>query len=220
MSAREAILGRIHKRKGEGSPERADAVKNRLKTKPIGIIPASGQIDQKKRAKLFCTEAESNHATIKRVKNRNDVPSAVVSYLRSNNLPSSIRMGTDSRFARMGWKKKSQLEVLKGPSQGDDLACLSYAASAVAESGSLVLTSGEANPTTLNFLPEHHLVVIDVKDIEGDLETALGKIRKTSGELLPRNINVVTGPSKSGDIEQTIIYGAHGPMALHIILVG
>jgi L-lactate dehydrogenase complex protein LldG len=46
-------------------------------------------------------------------------------------------------------------------------------------------------------------------------------LRKAKGKgEMPRALNLITGPSRSGDIEQTIILGAHGPRALHIVVVG
>ena len=98
---------------------------------------------------------------------------------------------------------------------------LAHAFAAVAESGTLVLTSGAANPTTVNFLPETEIVAIAANDIAGDYETvwALLRARYGRGEL-PRTVNWITGPSRSGDIEQTILLGAHGPRRLHIVIVG
>jgi L-lactate dehydrogenase complex protein LldG len=82
------------------------------------------------------------------------------------------------------------------------------------------MTSGKDNPSTINFLPEHHIVVVDAADIDGDMESVLAKVRKKYGRgKMPRTLNFITGPSRSGDIEQKIILGAHGPRALHIIVV-
>ena len=92
---------------------------------------------------------------------------------------------------------------------------------AVAESGTLVLTSGVDNPTTLNFLPETAIVVVDAADIAGDYETVWDRLRAETGEApLPRTVNWVNGPSRSADIEQTLLLGAHGPRSLHVIVVG
>jgi L-lactate dehydrogenase complex protein LldG len=83
------------------------------------------------------------------------------------------------------------------------------------------MVSGMDNPTTINFLPEHHIVVVDAADIDGDLEAALAKVRTRYGKgKMPRTLNLISGPSRSGDVEQKIILGAHGPRALHIIVVG
>jgi L-lactate dehydrogenase complex protein LldG len=63
--------------------------------------------------------------------------------------------------------------------------------------------------------------VIDASDIVGDLETALTMVRRKFGRgEMPRTLNMITGPSRSGDIEQKLLLGAHGPRALHLIVVG
>lgn len=222
MSARDAILERIRRANGaSGGSGRAEAVRERLEKAPIGVIPARGQLDQAGRKALFKKEAETVSASIVEVKTRDDVPKAVAAYLRSKNLPSSIRMGDDQRLQKMPWKAQRALEVARGASDGNDLAAVSHATAGIAETGTLVLTSGKANPTSLNFLPEHHIVVLDAKDIGGDMETALAKIRKKSGKgEMPRTVNFITGPSRSGDVEQKIVQGAHGPRAVHIVIVG
>ena len=91
----------------------------------------------------------------------------------------------------------------------------------VAETGTLVMASGPDNPTTLNFLPDTHIVVVDAKDIAGDYETVWARVREKFGiDALPRAINMITGPSRSADIAQILILGAHGPRRLHVLVVG
>jgi L-lactate dehydrogenase complex protein LldG len=129
-------------------------------------------------------------------------------------------MGADPRLAALPWQAEKSLQILHGPSAGNDEVGLSHAFGGVAETGTLVLASGPDNPTTLNFLPEHHIVVLDAADVAGDLETVLGRLRDAFGSgNLPRTVNLISGPSRSGDIDMKIILGAHGPRALHIIVV-
>jgi L-lactate dehydrogenase complex protein LldG len=81
-----------------------------------------------------------------------------------------------------------------------------------------MLTSGADTPSTLNFLPDTHVVVLKAGDVVGPYEDALDRVR-AKGNGMPRTINFVTGPSRTGDIEQQIQLGAHGPRRLHILLV-
>jgi L-lactate dehydrogenase complex protein LldG len=119
------------------------------------------------------------------------------------------------------WGSAPALEVLRGPSDGHDLAAVSHAFTAVAETGTVVLTSGPDNPTTLNFLPDTHIVVVAAQDIAGDYETVWQRVREKFGvDALPRAINMITGPSRSADIGQILILGAHGPRRLHVLVVG
>jgi len=149
------------------------------------------------------------------------VPILVAAYLRWHNLPLQIRTGHDSILAQLPWEKERTLERFVGPSDGNDAASLSRATAGVAETGTLVLLSGEENPTTLKFLPDTHIVLMQADDIVGDYETVWRMLRETYGPgKLPRTVNFITGPSRSADIEQTLILGAHGPRALHILVVG
>ena len=165
--------------------------------------------------------AEKYAATVTRLKSAKDAPAAVSDYLRSRNLAPSIRMGGDRRLAAMPWAKEKTLSIKTGASDGTDETGVSHAFGAIAETGTLMLTSGTDNPTTLNFLPENHIVIVNAADIKGDLEALMSELRKTYGKgEMPRTVNLVTGPSRSGDIEQKIILGAHGPRALHVIVAG
>jgi L-lactate dehydrogenase complex protein LldG len=129
-------------------------------------------------------------------------------------------MGEDKRLADLPWDRTPSLERLSGPSDGRDMAGLSHAFGGVAESGTLMMTSGPDNPTTVNFLPDHHIVVIDGGDIAGDYETVWSRLREAYGKgIMPRTVNMITGPSRSADIEQTLLLGAHGPRSLHVIVV-
>jgi L-lactate dehydrogenase complex protein LldG len=223
MSARESILRKVRASLGQEATQgaRAEAVADRLKRAPKGIIPVRGQLPQEERIALFCTTLTKLSATHERLKGYDGIPSAVATYLRAHNLPAGIRMGDDRRLSGAGWSKHRYLDVKVGPSDGKDEVGLSHARSAVAETGTLVLGSGSNNPTTLNFLPEHHIVVVDASDIDGDLEASIAKLRKRYGKgEMPRTVNLITGPSRSGDIEQKILLGAHGPRALHVIVVG
>jgi L-lactate dehydrogenase complex protein LldG len=222
MKGRAAIFANIRRslRVSDTDGLRGEAVAARLEKHPHGVIPARGQKPPAERLELFKQMVEAAKATIAVLESRNDVPAAVAAYLRSKNLPQSIRCGEDERLALIPWAQERTLEVTKGPSSGADLASVSQSFAAVAESGTLVLLSGAANPTTLNFLPDHHLVVVDERDIAGDYESVWDKVRERYGsKLMPRVVNWITGPSRSGDIEQTHLLGAHGPRSLHVLVV-
>ena len=106
-------------------------------------------------------------------------------------------------------------------SDGTDLTCASFAKAGIAETGTLALISGVDNPTTLNFLPENHIVVVKASNIVPSYETAFAMLQQNFVDgVPPRTINFITGPSRSADIEQTLLLGAHGPLRLHIVLIG
>lgn len=222
MSARDSILAKIRKVNAAGVNEdgRKQAVADRLSGSPRGIVPARGQLPDSERRALFEAMAQKFAATTSAVASYSDIPGAVSTYLREHNLPASIRVGDDERLAGAGWDKERTLEVRHGASDGGDMAAVSHALAGIAETGTVALSSGSDNPTTLNFLPEHHIVVLKASDIEGDLESIWDRLRGKFGKgEMPRALNLVTGPSRSGDIEQKILLGAHGPRALHLIIV-
>ena len=222
MSAREAILANIRRSlgvTGREAPRRFE-VETRLASAPPGIEPLRGQGDVAARAATFRAEAERAQATVAEVASLADVPAEAARYLRDANAPATLRMGADRRLADMPWGDTA-IDVSRGASDGHDLNAISFAFAGVAETGTLALASGADNPTTLNFLPDNQIVVVSRDEIEAHFEGVFGKLRRTYGKgEAPRTLNFITGPSRSADIEQTLLLGAHGPRRLHIVIAG
>src|SRR5579862_2823669 len=190
MSARDAILGRIRRSLGvtKGDPGRRAIVIARLENAPKGVIPARGQLPPPGQRALFRKMAEKVSATVAEIVSGDDIPKAIAEYLRGQNLPATVRIGDDPLLTRLPWEK-TPLEVTRGPSDGHDPISVSHAFAGVAESGTLVLASGIENPTTLNFLPETHIIVLAAKDLVGDYEAAWVKLRSHYGKsVLPRTV--------------------------------
>lgn len=220
-SAREDILGTIRRSLGVSGRElpRAQIVADRLGRAPKGVIPERGQVSGSDLVELFSHQAEAALATVAVVDGAAEVPGAVADFLRRHNLPASVRMGDDPRLAELPWAETA-LDISEGRSLGNDLNAVSHAFAGIGETGTLVMTSGHENPSTLNFLPDNHIVVLRAADLAGDMETALARVREHFGKgTMPRTVNFITGPSRSADIEQTLLIGAHGPRRLHIVLV-
>lgn len=221
---RDAILARIRNSltADAGDQARRNVVASRIADHKPNLVPARSQISHARQLDLFQEQAEAVQASVVRVAAPRDVPAAVADYLRSQNLPQTVRHGADKLLAKLPWKSKAPtVEVHKGRADPADEVSLSHAAAGVAETGTLVLTSGPDNPTTLNFLPENHIIVVEARDITGSYEEAWQALRQRYGERnLPRTVNMITGPSRTADIEQRIELGAHGPRRLHIVIVG
>jgi L-lactate dehydrogenase complex protein LldG len=221
-SARDDIFANIRRSlgvTGSEAPRRAN-VATRLQSAPAGVIPARGQLDPAARVAMFKQQAERAQASVTDVARPEDVPGEVARFLRDHNLPATVRMGADTRLTTMPWAQTT-LEVATGRSEGADPNAVSHAFGGVAESGTLAMLSGADNPTTLNFLPDNHIVVVSAADIAGDYEAVWQRLRERVGKgTMPRTVNMITGPSRSADIEQTLLLGAHGPRTLHIIIVG
>lgn len=222
MSARDEIFANIRRSLGVTGSEaaRRTAVDDRLDRAPKGLIPKRAQLPRAEMIELFVKMADAASATVTRLDDASKVPAEIARYLRDHNLPATLRMGDDARLTSMPWGE-TQIETSRGRSFGQDLNAVSCAFAAVAETGTLVMTAGADNPTTLNFLPDNHVVVLHADDVVGDPETALGRVRAKFGKgAMPRVVNFITGPSRSADIEQTLLLGAHGPRRLHIVLLG
>lgn len=223
MTSRETLFASIRKSLGVTGkePARRAAVESRIANHPRGVIPARGQLPPKERVALFIDMVHTAAGTVDRLPSASDVPAAVAAFLRGVNLPMAIRRGNDPRLAAMPWSEQGTLEVTTGASDGGQLASVSHAFGAVAETGTLMMASGPDNPTTLNYLPDTHIVVVDANDVASDMETVWQRVRETYGvDKLPRVFNMITGPSRSADIAQILILGAHGPRRLHVLVVG
>lgn len=220
-SARDDILRSIRRSLGVsgGEAPRRAAVAERLDKAPAGVIPGLAQGDAAHRLALFKAKLEAAAASVAAVAHASDVPAEIARYLREHNLPATLRRGADRRLANMPWGR-TPLEVSEGASQGDDLNAVSMALAGIAETGTLALVSGADNPTTLNFLPDNHIVVVEAGEIVADMESCWERLRARFGKGdMPRVVNLVTGPSRSADIEQTLLLGAHGPRRLHVVVI-
>ena len=218
MSGRDSILGTI--RSGLGRGELGDAEKgaleDRITARGRGVRPSRVDLDMDGLADLFVDYAKGVDMSVDRVASMEDVPDRVADYLARENLPANLRAAPDPSLDGIPWEKRPTLTITRGKTDGADEVGLTGAFAGVAETGTLIMRSGPEHPTTLNFLPDSHLVVIRKSQIVGSYEDAWDKIR--DGEM-PRTVNFIAGPSRTGDIEQTIFMGAHGPRRMHIMLV-
>jgi L-lactate dehydrogenase complex protein LldG len=226
-NGREQILGSIRKslKRGPVTEPRAAELRAKLDAHARNIIPqrAAG-LDPAAQVDLFIRMAEGVQASVVRVKSAAEVPGVVADYLAEKNLPSKLVMTPDPRLDGIPWAKRPLLEIRRGRAEDGDLTGVTACVAAVAETGTLMLTSGPESPTRNNFLPDHHLVVMRRDQVVATYEDGFDRLRAPSKEdggewVPPRTINFITGPSRTGDIEQKIELGAHGPRRLHIILI-
>lgn len=221
MTGREAILGRIRSKvsKGDEAARRA-AVDVRLAGHAANLVPARGQGDEDHRIGVFTAMMEAVGGTVEVLDDINDVPQSVAEYLRQGNLPAHVRRGSDPLLARLPWHRGGTVEVAEGRAEETDRASITRAFAGIAESGTIIQTSGPDNPTTLNFLPEAHIVVLETANLFASYEEAWSKLRQQFGEAtMPRTVNMISGPSRTADIEQTIVRPAHGPKNMHVLIV-
>jgi L-lactate dehydrogenase complex protein LldG len=135
----------------------------------------------------------------------------------------SLRIAAWPSFAHINFDIKDAdlpaLEVEFRAPVGEDLVGLGGAFAGIAETGTLMLLSSEQTPASTHLLPETHIALLHVNRVVAHYEDAFALMRAEHGEP-PRAMNLVSGPSRTADIEQTLVMGAHGPYRVHIILIG
>lgn len=221
--ARERVLGRIRAALGASKTDaaRRTAVQTRLDLHLRGTIPLRATVSGEACITLFTEMLSEQGADVVRVSSPEDIVGAVADYLESRELVLSVRMSEEPVFAALPWSLAPALARSFGVAEPSDTASLARALVGAAETGTLFLVSGLGNPTTLNFLPETHMVLISASDIVGSYEEAWERLRGLYGQgTLPRTVNLISGPSRTADIEQTIVRGAHGPRRLFVIIFG
>lgn len=222
-AARAAIFGNIRSGldvTGRESDRQA-AVAQRLKTHAVNLVPARARQSPETLLAIFREYLVGQSADVVDVADAGALPAAIAAYLRSKNVPLTVRMGDDPLWAALPWDTEPALQRMSGKAIGSDTAGLSRAIAGIAETGTLVFTSGADNPTTLNYVPENHLVVVRASDIVGAYEDMWARLRSTHGEgLMPRAVNFISGPSRTADIEQQLVMGAHGPRRLAVMILG
>ena len=220
MSGRDDILGGIRKalKRGPLDAGAVDSLRTRLENPERNLIPARATgLDDAGRIALFVAMAEEVQTTVTRVASLADVPGAVASYLASENLPAELVMAPDPALDAIPWGERPLLQLRRGKAAPGDQVSVTPAFAAIAETGTLMLISGAETPSTLNFLPDTHVVVLEAGQVVPTYEEGWTRLR-ARGDT-PRTVNFITGPSRTGDIEQRIQLGAHGPRRLHVVLV-
>lgn len=219
--ARTQILDGIRRslRRGELGGDARAAVEQRLAAPPRGPAVARAQLPQPEKVALFCQWAEANNATVARVAPA-EVPAEVTAYLARNNLPATAAMAPSPQLEGYDWASQKMLSLRRGRAEASDHVAITGAFAGIAETGTLVMTSGPDHPVSLNLLPDTHVVVLREGDIVSGYEEVWQRLRARYGKnAMPRTVNTITGPSRTGDIEQTIELGAHGPRRMHILVV-
>lgn len=215
MGSRERILARIRKAQGRGGtrPSQAEleALETYVRAHPRGTLPPV----ETELVATFRARAEAMQSTTEEVTANSEAPPAVARYLQSGNLPPTGCVWP--QLAGLDWKGAG-LALEPREANGSDAVGVTGAFAAIAETGTLVFASGPDTPSTVSLLPETHVAVLEARRIVPHMEDAWALLRAEFGQL-PRAINFVSGPSRTADIDQTIVMGAHGPYRVHIVVI-
>ena len=213
-SARAAIFARIRKaqqRAPTAQQSELDQVQDYLAHHESGPRPDLGH-DLVQR---FREQALRTSQTLDEVATLADVPAAAARYLDSLGVAKNA----------VAWKtldglpwQTAEIGVAFRPPVNEDLVGITGCFCAVAETGTLMLLSGPDTFASAALLPETHIAIVPKARIVAGIEDAFALAKAERSEL-PRATNFISGPSRTGDIEQTIVLGAHGPYRVHVILV-
>ena len=168
----------------------------------------------------FIERARDMSSTVESIATVSEVPRAIARYLDTlaPDIAGQPRAGVCwPEFEMLDWSTAG-LSIASRPTLGDDRLGITGCFCAIAETGTIVITSGAATPTATALLPDTHVAIVRAERIVSGMEEAFALIRAEQGAT-PRALNLISGPSRTGDIEQTIVLGAHGPFRVHLLVI-
>jgi L-lactate dehydrogenase complex protein LldG len=201
MSAREDILSAIRAGRSGDVPKPA----------PYHVAPPGDDLTAH-----FADRARAAAAQVGILAGAQEIPAAIADVLRARNLPAIVHLPPDPALDDLAWNNAPGLTPVHN-APGPDDAAVSFASFAIAETGTLVYAASAARPASWHFRPGLEIALVTTDSIKADLEQVLARMKQRGA--LPSTINLVTGPSRTGDIEQTLELGAHGPKELVIFIV-
>lgn len=213
-TARDRVLARVRAALGRSAPlepDRTGAMTGYVAQHASGPRPQP----YADRVARFRERAVAMSCSVEEVETLAGVPDAIARYLRAGALPLSAVIWPE--LAAMDWRAAG-IAAEARRAQGSDPVGISGAYCGLAETGTLVLLSGAEAPASVSLVPETHVAILACARIVDSMEDAWALVRAEHGEL-PRATNFVSGPSRTADIEQTLVLGAHGPARVHVVLV-
>jgi L-lactate dehydrogenase complex protein LldG len=220
--SRERVLASIRRslnRNGPVTASVATGLEQRMRSPRANLKPSYGEAPVER----FVAKVEAVSGMVTRVAKLSEVSKVVEAHVKKWELSFDLVVAPDPQLESIVWSNRFQVE--RRAALATDQTSVTAAFAGVGETGTLVLLSGAHSPTTLNFLPEDHLflpedhlIVLRRSRIVTHLEDVWTLLREEQPEV-PRTVNLITGPSRTGDVEQIIQEGAHGPRRLHVILL-
>ena len=214
MTARDNILGRIRTALRRNAPlteQHSAQMRAKLIEHPRGPLPSMGW----ELLPRFRERCETLSSTVDQAASLAEVPAAVARYLTQNGL--SLQAACWPEFGHLDWAGAG-LQVESRPAAGNDKVGITGVYCAIAETGTLMLLSGKDTHPVTSLLPDTHIAVVPAARVLRSMEDGWDLLRREHGAL-PRQVAFVSGPSRTADIEMTLVLGIHGPYRVHIIVV-
>jgi L-lactate dehydrogenase complex protein LldG len=216
MSAREAILGRLRASHIENAPPPPDTA--------AWYAQRSRDENQSQRVSRLCTALTLVKTEVHLVTPANWVET-LLQLAQAKGVRRMLIGEATPHGDALAKGAKEHLEIVRYDQAieawRDQLfdkvdASLTLARAAIAETGSLILWPTPAEPRLMSLVPPTHFVLLDENTIHADFSAALTHEGWAQG--MPTNALLISGPSKTADIQQTLAYGAHGPRELVLLL--
>ena len=165
----------------------------------------------------FIAKAKASVAHVHEIESADDVPTSIWAIMTERRLPPLLHVPEASPINALPWTRAPGLILSAAPPNGDE--CAAAAADyGIAETGTLVFLSGPRSPSSWHFRPGCEFALVMRTDILPRFEDIIAIL--AAQPRMPATLNLVTGPSRTADIEQTIELGAHGPRDVHILIAG
>jgi L-lactate dehydrogenase complex protein LldG len=211
-ASRDNILRKVRAALGNPSPaSRQTSAQEKFASPQRGPMPKM-EWDWITRFKQRCIELSSTFDEVDSVR---EVPAAIARYLQSQELTGTICCW--ERYADLPWSSAG-VQVEFRPSSADDTIGITGCYCAISDTGTLIMLSGESTPLTPSLLPDTHIAIVSRSRVLACMEDAWDLLRREHGTL-PRQVALVSGPSRTADIEMTMVLGIHGPYRVHLVLV-
>ncbi len=213
MSAEREVLARVRGASRKTSRGAIEAELAALAPAPSAPLPGDDY------HQALIQNLERNGASAARVADRKEAVAALTEYIASRYGQRRFVAGHDARLAALPWREGGLLPRFGHAEPGDALS-VSFAQGAIAETGSLYLWLDRDNPALNNLLCEDQVILVYAEDVHPTLERVWDHDKLRNSRARPRGLMMISGPSSTADIAMQLVLGAHGPRALHVLVLG
>lgn len=182
------------------------------------------QLTHQEHIEQFVAHLEANHAQVIKTK-KSDIATVIKTQLEQRNI-TNLLCGEKQLDSDLVTSLKIDINlqvfdfIIDGNKEmlfNECPAALSNSHCAISATGSIVLWPDSDEPRSLSLIPPVHFVIVDADKMYADFATLMAE--QQWQDKLPTNVVLISGPSKTADIQQTLAYGAHGPKELIVLLL-
>jgi L-lactate dehydrogenase complex protein LldG len=216
---RQALLTKIRGALDGSVEQRRAAATSWLQRPFVSVLPRAAQSAPNEKLSHFVARARAAAAVVETIGKSSEIAGKIQATLADWPIAGRI-VATADPVLRPWLGDRLCASLRFGSPVPSDEVSITVAAAAVAETGTLVFVSGPLSPASLAFLPERLIAIVPASRIVASYNSVIPMLLK-QGSLfvMPRCVNFVTGPSRTADIEEVLLIGAHGPRSVKILVV-